>query len=50
MNRPSPLYGGSKDDQGRQLKKATLATLAALVAEVRNVLAAITDEEVAQDL
>ena len=44
------MYDRSKDDQGRQLKKATLATLAALVAEAQNVLAAITSEEVARDL
>ena len=43
------MYGRSKDDRGRQLKKA-LATLAALVAEARNVLAAIVNEEVARDL
>ena len=43
------MYGGSKDDRGWQLKKA-LATLAALVAEARNVVAAIVNEEVARDL
>ena len=43
------MYGRSKDDRERQLKKA-LATLAALVSEARDVLAAIVNEEVAQDL